>query len=68
MGVDDNFFELGGDSLKAMVLLKKVKEQFGVGFTLKEIMTKPTVRLIAEHIDEMLWVGKDAETENSIII
>lgn len=38
-----NFFQLGGDSIKAMRLLAKVYETFGVEVTLRQFITDPTL-------------------------
>ena len=53
IGTADNFFELGGDSLKGMVLLKRIKKEFDVNITLKEFLEMQNVQLIASYIDEV---------------
>ena len=58
IGVDDNFFELGGDSLKAMVLLKRVEKEFGVRIVLSDLFENPSVRQIAGKLDQSLLVSQ----------
>lgn len=59
VGIEDDFFELGGDSLKAMVLLSKIKEIFDVDVSLKEFFDNQSIKSIASKIDEKLWVSED---------
>lgn len=59
VGIEDDFFDLGGDSLKAMVLLSKVKEIFNVDISLKEFFDNQCVKKIASKIDEKLWINED---------
>jgi hypothetical protein len=51
-----------------MVLLKQIKTEFQINFTLKDILAKPTVQIIGETVDELLWLKTDVKTENSIVI
>jgi NADP-dependent 3-hydroxy acid dehydrogenase YdfG/acyl carrier protein len=53
IGIDDNFFELGGDSLKAMVMLKIVKQSFATDISVKTFFQGPCVRDLAEWIDNI---------------
>lgn len=53
IGIEDNFFELGGDSLKAMILLKRIQKEFSVRLTLNEFFGKKNIREIAACIDEI---------------
>jgi phthiocerol/phenolphthiocerol synthesis type-I polyketide synthase E len=61
IGVTDNFFELGGDSLKAMILLKKIKATFGVHLSLKDFFALQNIQKMAIEIDERLWIIKGSE-------
>jgi len=45
-----NFFELGGHSLKAIYLLKKIEEHFGIKIPLKDFFKDPTLALLNDHI------------------
>jgi nonribosomal peptide synthetase DhbF len=51
VGMDDGFFELGGDSLKAMVLLERIAERFGVELGIGEIYEAATVKELATRLD-----------------
>ncbi|HVU25270.1 MAG TPA: amino acid adenylation domain-containing protein [Opitutus sp.] len=44
VGIDDNFFELGGHSLKAMQVVTRVQQAFGVRPGLREFFAEPTIR------------------------
>jgi acyl transferase domain-containing protein/NAD(P)-dependent dehydrogenase (short-subunit alcohol dehydrogenase family)/acyl carrier protein len=68
IGIDDGFFELGGDSLKAMILLKRIKNEFSINFTLLDFLSRATIRAIAAKVDELLWLKSEVEMENEITI
>ncbi|MGD2091262.1 MAG: amino acid adenylation domain-containing protein, partial [Candidatus Aminicenantes bacterium] len=52
IGIDDNFFELGGHSLKATVLVSKIHKALDVQVPLAEIFRIPTIRELAQYINE----------------
>ncbi|MBW8683030.1 type I polyketide synthase [Chitinophaga rhizophila] len=54
VGMRDNMFELGGDSLKAMVILSKIKARYNVDYTLKKLLEAPDIDSIVRDIDEIL--------------
>lgn len=68
IGVNDDFFEMGGDSLKGMMLLKRIKKEFDVNLHLKDFFTQANIRVIAARIDEIQWLMKEVRTDNEIII
>jgi acyl transferase domain-containing protein/acyl carrier protein len=68
IGAEDNFFELGGDSLKGMMLLKRIKQEFNINLSLKDFLMNTTIRLMAEKIDEIAWLKSDIIMENEIKI
>jgi acyl carrier protein len=68
IGVEDNFYELGGDSLKGMMLLKRVKKEFSVHLPLKEFLSNITIRAVAARIDELSWLKAGADMENEVVI
>jgi acyl transferase domain-containing protein/acyl carrier protein len=68
IGVEDHFFDLGGDSLKGMVLLKRINMEFSINLPLRELLTNTTIRLMAAKIDENLWLEAENKMENEITI
>jgi phthiocerol/phenolphthiocerol synthesis type-I polyketide synthase E len=67
-GITDNFFDLGGDSLKAMILLKKIKTDFGVTLSLDDFFESTNIRDIAAEIDNKLWLSGNSESKFASII
>jgi phthiocerol/phenolphthiocerol synthesis type-I polyketide synthase E len=68
IGINDNFFELGGDSLKAMVLLKRIERDFGIKIHLVDFFKLDNAKQISEYIDDRIWIGTKSEKKyNSII-
>ncbi|MDO6434614.1 type I polyketide synthase [Flavitalea sp. BT771] len=68
IGVADDFFELGGDSLKGMLLLKRIKKEFNVNLTIKDFLQHPSIRGIASAIEGLQWLQADVKMENEITI
>ena len=64
IGIEDNFFELGGDSLKAMVLLKKLKIKFEINFTIQDFFNCQTVKKIASEIDKRVLLAKQMSNQS----
>ncbi len=52
IGIDDNFFLLGGHSLKATILVTKIRRIFNVNVELIEIFKIPTIRRLSDFIKE----------------
>lgn len=50
VGIKDNMFDLGGDSLKAMVILNKIKSEFSLEYSLKKLMDAVDFQQISEEI------------------
>ncbi|WP_406826315.1 amino acid adenylation domain-containing protein [Pedobacter sp. KACC 23697] len=73
IGVKDNFFELGGHSLKATTMVNKIKQDFNVSITLKDVFQYPDIHSLSELIRKIAWVQKsrafnhDAEASREII-
>lgn len=68
IGVMDDFFELGGDSLKGMMILKRIHKEFNINLPLKELLLHTNVRQLAAKIDELVWTHADASLKNEITI
>jgi acyl transferase domain-containing protein len=52
--IHDNFYELGGDSLLALNIYTRINESFGVNLTVADILSKPSIFLLSQYIDELL--------------
>jgi acyl carrier protein len=50
VGIHDSFFELGGFSLLATQLTTRIREQFGVEPSLRDVFESPTVDELAQLI------------------
>ncbi|MGW5073598.1 non-ribosomal peptide synthase/polyketide synthase [Rhodococcus sp. NPDC004095] len=61
VGVDDNFFDLGGNSLSAVRVASRLREETGRDVPLQWMMTDPTPAAIADRIDD------DASDEDSAL-
>ena len=66
LGVEDDFFELGGDSLKAVMLINKLKNDFGVMLTISEIFSSKTIIEISKLIDQANWIKEDVSEREEI--
>ncbi|MHA1661074.1 MAG: non-ribosomal peptide synthetase [Promethearchaeota archaeon] len=51
---DDNFFNIGGHSLKAITMSARIKKIFAIDVGLKDIFLHPTIKDLAERIDEKI--------------
>jgi acyl-coenzyme A synthetase/AMP-(fatty) acid ligase/acyl carrier protein len=52
LGVDDYFFDLGGHSLRAVQVMARVNEAFGVNLALHVLFVEPSVRRLALRVEE----------------
>lgn len=69
IGIDDDFFELGGDSLKGMILLKRIKAELKYNLSLKDFMTNLSIRKLAERYEELSWLSSEGkEMTNEVVI
>ncbi|MEU6842764.1 amino acid adenylation domain-containing protein [Streptomyces sp. NPDC046716] len=53
VGADDDFFEIGGHSLLATQLIARLRDEFKVGFKLRNLFEYPVVSELAEFIDQL---------------
>jgi len=58
-GVYDNFFDVGGNSLLAMQIVSRIRENFDVELALSVLFDQPTIENIALHIVEAEVEGLD---------
>jgi acyl carrier protein len=47
---EDDFFELGGDSLTAVQLVSRLRDQMGVTLSVVELLDQPTPRKLAAAV------------------
>jgi acyl carrier protein len=52
-GVADNFFGIGGDSLRAVRVVSRVRESFGIDLEASMIFRMPVIEALAVHIDAL---------------
>lgn len=52
IGIDDNFFHLGGHSLKATIMISKIRNEMNADVPLVEVFKRPTIRQLAEYIEK----------------
>jgi acyl transferase domain-containing protein/acyl carrier protein len=50
VGVNDDFFELGGDSLKANMMMSRIKKELNVSISIGDIFNTPWVKQLAEKL------------------
>lgn len=48
--IHDDFFQVGGDSLKANVLVGRIRKTFNIDFPLMRLFRSPTVKELSEYI------------------
>ena len=58
LGPHDDFFDLGGDSLIAIQILVRVRQDFGVQIGLQSFLRSPRIAALASKVDEMLAAQK----------
>jgi amino acid adenylation domain-containing protein len=61
VSVTESFFELGGHSLLAIQLISRVREALRVEIGLQVLFDRPTVRAMAEEVEEALRGGAGIE-------
>ncbi len=52
VGVEDNFFEMGGHSVLAMMLMSRVRQEFQVGLTIRDLFERPTIAAMAKILEQ----------------
>jgi amino acid adenylation domain-containing protein len=67
VGVNEGFFELGGNSLRAMQLLSRIRDTFGVELDVPMIFQAPTPAALAEVLRDRYGVS-DAGLEDDALL
>ncbi|MFE7614804.1 amino acid adenylation domain-containing protein [Streptomyces sp. NPDC057496] len=62
LGIDDTFFDLGGDSLRAMQIISRVRQAFGVDLEVRNLFDAPTVRGLARAVEEAIVAEVTAQS------
>lgn len=57
IALEDNFFLVGGHSLLGMQLVMRVRKEFGVGLSLRQLFETPTVEGLASSVE--LTLGRE---------
>ena len=69
IGIEDDFFELGGDSLKAMVIIRKIEKEFSIEIGLHKFFQAKNIAEIATLIEDvMLFSNNTIDKKNQTII
>jgi amino acid adenylation domain-containing protein len=67
VGIDDNFFLLGGTSLMGAQVIEKVTESLGVSLPLRILFEHPTIRQLANEIEQRLLARLDKMSDDKIL-
>ncbi|HEY6807137.1 MAG TPA: amino acid adenylation domain-containing protein [Pyrinomonadaceae bacterium] len=67
VGIDDNFFEMGGHSLLATQVISRIQVGFGVELALRDFFTAPTIRNLAERVDEATLSSADEDKLDELL-
>lgn len=67
VGIDDNFFMLGGHSLLGTQIIAQISSTFGVDMPLRSLFEAPTVRLLAEEIEQRILAKLEAMSDEEVL-
>jgi acyl carrier protein len=66
IGVEDDFFALGGNSLVAIQLVSRIRDGFEIEFGIQHVLERPTVRRLAEVVEERLLRRLEAMSDEEV--
>jgi len=58
VGTHDEFVVLGGDSLLALKLVARLKDELQVPLNVRTLYEQPTVAALAEHVAAVRWAAE----------
>jgi acyl carrier protein len=72
ISVNDNFFAIGGHSLKAIRVVSRIHQEFGIKIDVKNLFSDSTIAYLSKYIDTVSWVENEMEisseeTDNIIL-
>lgn len=59
IGIKNDFFAMGGHSLKAIQLISRIDQEFGVKMNLITLFNEPTIEKVAEEIENAMWANRE---------
>lgn len=68
IGIRDDFFDIGGDSLTALNLFVRIKNQLGVSLPLSILFSRRNIQQLAHHIESTSASIADKSLKNSPIL
>jgi len=68
ISVKDNFFDFGGDSIKALKLCNRIRDDMNINIKIDLIYNNPTIKLLAKSCDLIKVPSSIKTKENNIII
>jgi amino acid adenylation domain-containing protein len=54
VAADDNFFMIGGHSMLGVQLVARIRDQFGVKLTLRQLFSAPTVAALSSEVERLI--------------
>ena len=62
--VDDNFFDIGGNSIYAIKVIVRIKEEFEVDISTKTFFNNATIKDLSKVIYNLINITKDVSDED----
>ncbi|MCJ8272961.1 MAG: phosphopantetheine-binding protein, partial [Psychrosphaera sp.] len=66
VGIKDDFFEMGGHSLMVASVIARMRKVFKVDIPLKDLMSTPTIELLADLIDTKMWLQDNQDDDDLV--
>ena len=65
VGLEDDFSELGGDSLLALKITSRLRDNLQIDLTPRVLYEQPTVAALADHVETLRWAAEGARTSQT---